>query len=210
VDCLRGLIEIFREDLTPFSLSLLHQIRWPDRWTTNNPHLHGQDTEVFLVSVDGIHCKVQEPKHPFYPKNPAMYSHKFHSAGLNYEVAISVFENKVVWVNGPFQASTHDITVFRNHGLANKIPPGKRCIGDKGYRGEPNKVSVPSSFDTEPVRRLKGRARARQESFNSRLKQFECLYGTFRHDLSKHKTCFEAVCVICQFQMENGNPLFQV
>ena len=28
--------------------------------------------------------------------------------------------------------------------------------------------------------------------------------------MDKHKICFEAVCVIVQFQLENGSPLFDV
>ncbi len=52
---------------------------------------------------------MNEPKHPTMSKNPAFYSHKFGSAGLNYELGISVFENKLVWMNGPFKAGKPDI-----------------------------------------------------------------------------------------------------
>ena len=144
-------------------------------------------------------------------KNPKYYSHKFKQAGLNYEIAISIFESKLVWVNGPFKASEHDIAVFRKHGgLKDKIPAGKMGIGDKGYRGERGILSTPNSHDPVELRKFKSRAWSRHETFNGRLKNFKCLDHRFRHGIHKHQIVFEAVCVIVQYQMENGSPLFDV
>ena len=187
------------------------KIVWPERW--NDPYV--DDTagvsEIFIISVDGIHCQVNEPTHPKYPKNHKMYSHKFKKAGLNYEVAVSLWENKVVWINGPFQASANDLNIFQSpSGLKEKIPEGRLGIADAGYRGQIGKLSLSTTLDSEEVRRFKSRAKARQESFNSRLKQFKCLDNRFRHKLLKHKVCFEAVCVICQYQLENGYPLYDI
>ena len=42
-----------------------------------------------------------------------------------------------------------------------------------------------------------------------RLKTFKSISGKFRNGLGKHKD-FEAVCVIAQYQMENGSPLYDV
>jgi len=184
-------------------------IVWPDQW--KDGHIIPNESETFLVSVDGVHCRVNEPKHPEYPKNHKMYSHKFKTAGLNYEVAISLWESKVVWVNGPFEASVGDLTIFRKtNGLESIIPAGCLATADQGYRGDSDKLSLPCSLDPEGVRRFKSRARARQESFNARLKQFKCLSQAFRHHLSKHKCCFEAVAVICQYQLDNGFELYDV
>jgi hypothetical protein len=36
------------------------------------------------------------------------------------------------------------------------------------------------------------------------------LSGKFRHGHKKHKSVFKAVCVITQYQSENGHPLFDV
>jgi hypothetical protein len=70
------------------------------------------------------------------------------------------------------------------------------------------------SGDSGPVKKFKGRVKSRQETFNSRLKAFKILLTAFRHrlspDLSEHKTVFEAVCVACQFDLENGHSLFEV
>lgn len=156
-----------------------------------------------------MHCRVNEPIHPVLGKNPKFYSHKFKQAALLYELACSIYENKLVWMRGPFKASRHDITQFRSELLA-KIPVGKKGVGDNGYRGEPNALSTPNLQDPPELRKFKSRARARQESFNARIKVFQCLDQRFRHRIKKHKICFEAVCVIVQYQLENGSPLFDV
>ena len=34
--------------------------------------------------------------------------------------------------------------------------------------------------------------------------------GRFRHSTTKFGVCFEAVCVLCQYKLENDRPLFDV
>ena len=41
-------------------------------------------------------------------------------------------------------------------------------------------------------------------------KFFGVLHDCFRHGIEKHKICFEAVCVIVQYQLESGPGLFDV
>jgi hypothetical protein len=117
-----------------------------------------KDEEIYLVSVDGVHCKIQEPR-----KDPGShwYSHKSNGAGVSYEVAVAIRRNNLACVRGPFPASTHDVTIFRGgkkndpskdpNALQFKIPEGKRAVGDSGYRGEPKKVSVTRTNDSRNV-----------------------------------------------------------
>ena len=112
-------------------------------------------------------------------------------------------------MNDPFVAGKPDISIFCE-GLIELIPDGKKAIGDNGYRGHHDKLSIPNSHDTLAVRKFKGRARARQESFNARIKNYKILDERFRHGVAKHEIVFEAICVICQYQLENGSPLFDV
>jgi hypothetical protein len=100
------------------------------------------------------------------------------------------------------------MTIFRNK-LEALIPNGSKAIADKAYRGSA-KATTSSSTDPPELRKFKSRARARQESLWRRLKRFECLSDRFRHPIEKHQICFEAVCVIVQYQFENGSPLFSV
>jgi hypothetical protein len=86
--------------------------------------------------VDGVHCHINEPGHPTPSKNPKYYSHKSSQAGLDYKLGISaVFENRLVWMNGPCKASVHGISIFCD-GLMAKIPRGKTVNAGKRYRGQ--------------------------------------------------------------------------
>lgn len=175
------------------------------------------EEEVFIASVDGVHFKIQEPR-----KDPGSkwYDHKSNSSGVSYEVSIAIRRNQVVWIKGPFHASTHDITIFRGgrkkespkdpNSLINMIPEGKKIIGDSGLTGEPEKISVTRPGDSADVKKFKARVKSRQETFNSRLKSFNILGNTFRHGFGHHQMAFEAVCVACQYDLENGNGLFEV
>lgn len=162
-----------------------------------------------IMSVDGTHCAIREPKHPVYSKDPAYYSHKSNHAGLNYEIALSLIEDRIVWVSGPHPAGTPDIQVFRS-GLIAHIPNGKKIVGDKGYRGEPQYISTPNAIDNDQVKLYKSRARARHETINSRIKSFKCLSERFHHSSEFHGKVFGAICVITQYQLDNGSFLFPV
>ena len=86
-------------------------IVWPDTWS--NPDSEFDTEPIFLFTVDGVHCPIDEPTHEEWDQNKKYYSHKTNSAALDYEVVISVYEQKCVFINGPFPAGTNDISVFR-------------------------------------------------------------------------------------------------
>jgi hypothetical protein len=96
-------------------------------------------------------------------------------AGLNYEIGIKISESKLLWIYGPTPPGLKpDIAVFRES-LKTNLPRGKRVIGDDGYRGEPDYISTKNEFDPREVAEFKERVLARHESFNQRLKIFNCL-----------------------------------
>jgi hypothetical protein len=123
------------------------QIIWPEESTDEQP--------TFLYSVDGVHCRTNEMIHPTLAKNTKNYSHKFNQAGVGYELAISVVSNALIWMNGPFVGSRHDVTIFRENGLKAKTPAGKKGIADNGYRGEKGTLSTPNSHDPAELRKFK-------------------------------------------------------
>ena len=99
--------------------------------------------------------------------------------------------------------------MFRRAGLQAMIPNGHYIIGDNGYAGEPLIKSTPNAHDASVLlRKFKSRARARHESFNGRLETIKCLEERNCHSLKYHQRVFEATCVICQYQIVNGSPLF--
>jgi hypothetical protein len=180
-------------------------------WDKN---LDDPDSTVFIVSVDGTDFKVWEKKHPHFSIDKGQYSHKFNHGGLKYEIAIDVFRCRVVWISGPHRAGKHDKTIF-DEALAGKIKTGKKAITDRVYGSKSNpsthaKLSLPNEVDSKALANFKARARCRHETFNGRLKFFKALSDTFHHNPDRHVHVFEAVCVIVQYQMDNGGKLFDV
>jgi hypothetical protein len=167
--------------------------------------------DIWAITVDGTHCWIQEPQHPTWSQDRKYYSHKYNKAGLNYELGISLWQSRLVWMKGPTKAGGNDLQVFLQEGLEAKLKAtGKKGIGDGGYRGHPGEMSTPNSHDSKEANKFKSRALKRHEKFNGLTKNFDCLSGRFRHSVDRFKNCFEAVCVICQYQMENGSPLYDI
>ena len=166
--------------------------------------------EIFIGTVDCTDCKIREVNHPLYPVDRKYYSYKHGKSGARCEVAISIFHNQVVWINGPFPGGKSEITIFRDEGLKDMIPHGKLLVADRGMRGEPKIISAPDLEKPKTLRNFEARARCRQETFNGRIKNFRCLRDVFEHGWDRHKIVFEAVSVIVQHQMNNGAPLYGV
>ena len=177
-------------------------------------------------SVDGVHCRTNDVRR--YPDSH-WCSYKLNKPGLAYEIVLALYEDQVVSIRGPFKGGVKDLAIFNGEAqpvasdfdlyddeeeedqdepTIDKIPDGKMAFGDKGYQGAGPKVSLYNEFDSEDVKEMKRRAGARQESFNKRIKTFKVLDERFRHGFRKHKVVFEAACVLAQYDMENGRPLF--
>jgi hypothetical protein len=176
------------------------KIVWPDKCD-----------DVWAMTVDGQHCWVHEQLHPIWSQDPQYFSHKYGKAGLNYELAISLFKSQVVSMKGPYAAGANDLKVFITKGLEQQLlADGIKAIGDGGYHGHQKSISAPNPHDSAGVRLFKSRALKRHETFNGIMKNFDSLSGRFRHSVARFENCFEAVCVICQYQIEIELPLFDI
>lgn len=154
--------------------------------------------------MDGTDFRIPEPT-PFWS---GWFSHKFKGPGLRYEVGLNIQNGWICWIKGPFAPGPwSDIKIFRGW-LKWKLADGEMIEADEGYRGD-FRVAIPSYCRSLNDYRMKMNARARHETVNRRLKQFNCL-KMFRHDKSKHVHCFEAVAVITQLAIQNGEPLYHV
>ena len=87
------------------------------------------------------------------------------------------------------------------------LKKGERVEADFGYRGEKSLEHPGKHGNDEKRKRQKARVRSRQEHVNKRFKQFNCLKNCWRHKRSYHGTCFNAIVVISQLDIENGSPL---
>ena len=110
--------------------------------------------------------------------------------------------------------TVNDNTIFAQEGLKDKLTAiGKKGLADKIYNGHPNECSTFNAVDHPAVSKFKARAQMRHEQFNGMVKEFKCMDVPFRHKpdkKGKHKICMEAVVVICQYRLENGEPLFDL
>ena len=174
---------------------------------------------IWIGTVDGTHIRTQEPTHPELPKDKQAFSYKNHAAGLSYEIVVSLWESRIIWMNGPFPASTNDATIFAMPGgLKEKLEgTGRRLIADRGYTGHRDFISTMNSHDSPEVSKLKTRARLRQEGVNSKIKTLKVADSARFHHRGKHvdgqpkfKICFEAAVVVTQYKMEITEPLFDV
>ena len=169
--------------------------------------------EVYVVTVDGVDMKTWEPMHETFPHDRQFFSKKFAHGGLKYELAVSVFWGRLVWINGPYKAGCHDLTIFRN-GLKDRLADGKMAIADRGYvssrEDEVHKLATPRATDSTELAKFKSRCRCRHETFNGRIKNPRILSDTYRHSLDNHQAAFEAVCVLVQYQIMNGSTLFNI
>lgn len=163
----------------------------------------------YTVTVDGVHFHIKEPTHPDFKIDTGFFSHKHGGAGLDYEIAISIFEPQVLWINGPYPSGIGDREIFKDR-LRAMIPPGHIALMDRGYRGGGKCVSTVSALDCDELNEFKTRALARHENFNSRLKRYAVLRERFRCDYQRHRVVFTAVTCICQLEMTHGCPLFDV
>ena len=78
-----------------------------------------------------------------------------------------------------------------------------------GDQGENRHTRTPSE---EYFRSQKGERRAgqRHETVSERLNNFNILSNDLRFPLKRHSSCFRAVVVITQLNIENGQPFFQI
>ena len=156
------------------------------------------------LTVDGTDFRMLEPS-PFWT---GWYSHKFNGPGLRYEVGLNIQNGWICWTKGPFAPGKWpDINIFRGW-LKKELEKGEMVEADAGYRGD-FRVSCPSDWRNNKENSMKRAARARHETVNRRLKQFNCLKN-FRHGKELHAYCFNSIAVITQLAIENGEPLYNI
>ena len=131
------------------------------------------------------------------------YTEKHNTAGLAYEVAVSILGGDICWVNGPFPAGAYnDWKIFNEFGLKSNLEPGERVETDDGYLGgEPEFTKTKSSpFVNAAADEMRNRVRARHENVNERLKEWKVLCTPYRHgrtggrSLSSHQMVFFCSC----------------
>ena len=166
--------------------------------------------DIFVATLDGTDSWTNERQHPELNRDPQRFSKKFDHAGLAYLLVIGL-TGGLIGLYGAYKAGKNDITKFRECPFYGILKHNKlRAIGDLGFRGEEKLISVPNAHDSPAVTDFKLRALKRHESFNKLIKDFQITLQRFRHSDECFEAAFEAVCVLCQYKVEEENPLFDV
>ncbi len=195
-----------RENAKKWSWFFIRAIRKLKQFKIKWPNFDNNVATVF-GTVDGVHCRTDE----IGGYDPQYWSHKFNGAGLAYELVVSIHTQQLLSINGPFPATTDNLTIYRKSTKA-KVPEERLLLGDRFYRGEDN-VTIINTNDDDHIVYYKRRALSRHETFNQRLKKFRILRDPFRckkHVLARHKDAFEACCVLTQYAIELDQPLFDI
>ena len=87
------------------------------------------------LAVDGTHAKTNEPRDDEMRRNPKNYSYKHNFAGLDYQIATHIFEDRIAFVNAGDPGSVHDLTAMRKEFIG-LLPNGARVIADSGFTGK--------------------------------------------------------------------------
>lgn len=163
-----------------------------------------------LISVDGTDCPVNEP----WPFDGKWYSKKFNGPAVKYEVGVCIQTGWIVWVNGPFLASTNDNTIFQQT-LAGMLSSDEGVEVDSGYGGH-DALKTPTVAMSSLERKMKSVVRGRHENVNGLLKVFNVLNVPFHHSnprpkmMGKHGMCFDSIAVITQLKLMRFGPNYDV
>ena len=124
---------------------------------------------------------------------------------------MDILTGNLVWIQGLYRASKYTNIKNFNKVLRNFLEPGEWVEADEGYRGHLDNIKCPGN-DANPAenRGMQGRARARRETLNGRLKNWRILSQVFRHHIITHGDVFRACAVVTQLTIKNDEPLFEV
>ena len=122
---------------------------------------------------------------------------------------MSIKHGDIVAYNGPFPCGKWpDITVFR-HTLKGRLGIEEKVVADRGYRGDV-KCICPDNWNSKEHKRAMDLIRARHETVNGRLKNWNSLGHKFRHTLQKHHLVFRSILVLEQHKFNHGKKMFTV
>ena len=154
--------------------------------------------------VDGIDFSIHEPRRNGF--SSMWYSKKSNGPGVRYEVATSISNGRIVWLNGPYPCGKFpDLVIFRLK-LRSLLLPMEKVWGDLVYR-DLKCITKQDAIDQQHLEEI-NRARARHEVVNGRLSKFGALHQHWRHDLNKHYLAMQSACVIHNLECELWGPPF--
>lgn len=155
------------------------------------------------LSLDGTDCSIEEQT----PFSREWYSHKLNGPGLRYEIGLNIASGDIVWAYGGYPWGSYPDLKLARECYVHAVGLGEKTIADNGYK-DPKYFIYPAAYPN--TAQSQSRIRARHETVNKRLKQWNVLVHAFRHDISKHIRCFHAVVNVTQIMIQSGEKLFDI
>jgi len=117
-----------------------------------------------VMTVDGTDCRISQPW-PFNRSyNRKWYSHKFHKAGVRYEIGVCIETGWICWYYGPIPCGTPDLSIFRMK-LKSLLGENECVLADRGYRGD-SQCFTPYDAESKETKEMIGNALARHKTVN--------------------------------------------
>ncbi|KAJ3076642.1 hypothetical protein HDU98_001652 [Podochytrium sp. JEL0797] len=181
--------------------SEMEEIDFEDRWIN-------WDCPAPSAYVDGVDIAVCEA-HPF---NTDLFSHKFHRAGIRFQVATALGTSRIVHISGGLPCGANPDLLMVRRTLLKDLEDGELVAADQGYRGDA-RILVKLGGNSPGVREHNhnlNQMGARHETVNKRLKDFRVLSsGLYRVDRQSLTQIFVAVAQITNVKLRR-QPLFSL
>ena len=100
-----------------------------------------------------------------------------------------------------------DLIIVRN-GLNHHLDDNEYYLADGGYYDGYQYAVTPTGLHNYLDRQM-ATLRARHETVNWRLKEWQILKSIFRHRLERHSYAFRAVANIVQYSLQTDRPTWQ-
>ncbi|KYQ94165.1 hypothetical protein DLAC_04455 [Tieghemostelium lacteum] len=131
------------------------------------------------VAIDGTACPIKNPLNKHDKKEYYSYKHKNHC--YKYIVGVGLRTGLAVFLYGPKAGRYHDITLFRESNLVNRLDAEERFIGDKGFQS--------NELESKILTPIKGDLLSSEDRIVLKFCQHP-----FKAPRLKHKTVF-TICV---------------
>ncbi len=170
------------------------------------------DTPALAVLVDPFEQRVQRPKER--AAADTYYSGKKRQHTLKSQVLVDEATGAVVDVADSVRGPTHDLTLCRESGVLDHLPPGVGALGDLAYVGL--RDAHPQGLGATPRKKPRGQPRPEADiAYNrafarrrvvaehtiGRLRRYEALTQTDRHHRRGHTARVRAVAGLVNRQL---------
>jgi hypothetical protein len=173
------------------------------------------ETPALAVLIDSFEQRIQRPRDR--ATADTFYSGKKKTHTLKTQLTVDETTGKVVDVSASVPGPTNDLTLLKQSGVLERLPPGVGAIGDLGYVG----ITALHPHTATPRRKPRGQPRPPQDAaFNrafasrrvsvehtiGRLRHYQVLSQRDRHHRRHSHACVCAVAALANHQIDRRLP----